>query len=70
MGQTLTIRLTRELADWLERTSKQTGLPQGRIVRNQLEQARSAPLGRPFMRLAGVVKGPKDLSSRRGFSRP
>lgn len=68
MSHTLTVRLTRELADWLESTSKRTGVPQGRIVREQLERARAASPGRGFMRLAGAVRGPRDLSTRKGFS--
>ena len=70
MGQTLTIRLTHELAEWLEQVSEQTGLPQGRIVREQLEKARAASSVRPYMRLAGKVRGARDLSTRKGFSRP
>lgn len=70
MSQTITIRLTRDLADWLQHVSEETGLPQGRIIRDQLEKARAASSSRPFMRLAGVVRGPKDLSTRKGFSRP
>jgi hypothetical protein len=69
MGQTLTIRLTKELADWLERTAAGSGRPQGEIVREHLERARAGAKGRAFMRLAGAVKGPRDLSSRKGFSR-
>ena len=67
MGHTLTIRLTSELADWLEETSARTGLPQGQIVRQQLERAKAGG-SKGFMRLAGSVKGPRDLSSRKGFS--
>ena len=70
MSQTITVRLTPELADWLEQVSEETGLPQGRIVRDQLEKARAGVPSRPFMRLAGVVRGAKNLSSRKGFSRP
>jgi hypothetical protein len=70
MGQTITVRLTRELAAWLEQVSEETGLPQGRIVRDQLEKARAGSASRSFMRLAGVVRGSKDLSRRKGFSRP
>lgn len=69
MGQTLTIRLPKDLAEWLERTAAGTGQSQGQIVRQQLERARAAGSGRPFLRLAGAVKGPKDLSTRKGFSR-
>ena len=69
MGQTLTIRLTPEQAEWLKQRSRETGLPQGRIVRNQIESARETQ-EHPFMALAGTVKGrPRTLSSRKGFSR-
>ena len=57
-----------ELAEWLEKTSARTGLPQGQIVRQQLERAKTAT-SKGFMRLAGSVKGPQDLSSRKGFSK-
>ena len=65
----MTIRLTAELAEWLQETAQRTGVPQGRIVREQLERA-MAGSERPFMRLAGAVKGSPDLSERKGFSRP
>ena len=70
MGHMLSIRLTRELAAWLEEQSKRTGVSQGKIVRDQLEKARAKAVVRPFMRLAGVVRGPRDLSARKGFSKP
>jgi predicted transcriptional regulator len=69
MGQTLTVRLTRRLAEWLERTAAATGRSQGEIIREQLEQARAGRASRPFMRLAGSVRGPRDLSRRKGFSK-
>ena len=68
MSQTLTIRLSKELAAWLEETAAKTGVPQGRIVRDQLEQAKARSATQSFMRLAGTVRGPKELSSRKGFS--
>ena len=68
MGQTITVRLPRDLADWLEHVSEETGLPQGRIIRDQLEKAKAGSSVRPFMRLAGVVRGAKDLSRRKGVS--
>ncbi len=68
MGHTITVRLTEQLAEWLARTSDATGLPQGRIIREQLEKARAAGR-RGYMRLAGSVSGPADLSRRKGFSR-
>jgi predicted transcriptional regulator len=68
MSHTITIRLSKDLAAWLERVAAETGVSQGRLVRDQLERARAnAP--RSFMRLAGSVRGPKDLSRRKGFSR-
>lgn len=69
MGQTLTIRLTRRLAEWLERTAAETGRSQGEIIREQLEHAREGKSSKPFMRLAGSVQGPKNLSRRKGFSK-
>ena len=69
MSHTITIRLTRELAEWLEQTASGTGRSQGEIVREQLERARAGAGGRAFMSLAGTVKGPRDLSSRKGFSK-
>ena len=70
MSHTITIRLQSDLADWLERTAKEIGVSQGRLVRDQLEQARKAQARNPgFMRLAGSIRGDKDLSTRKGFSR-
>jgi hypothetical protein len=69
MGHTLTIRLQRELAEWLEDEAARTGVSQGQIVRDQLEKARASHTQR-FMRLAGSVRGrPRDLSTRKGFSK-
>jgi hypothetical protein len=69
MGHTLTVRLDKDLAAWIEGVSRRTGVPQGQIVRSQLERARAEDKSRPFMRLAGAVKGARDLSTRKGFSR-
>jgi hypothetical protein len=68
MSNTLTVRLPDDLAKWLEQTARKTGLPRGRIVKMELERAQKEST-RPFMRLAGSVDGPPDLSSRKGFSR-
>jgi len=70
MGHTITVRLDGDLAEWLERQARKTGLSQGKIVREQLERARAAAAAQSFMRLAGAVRGgPPDLSTRKGFSR-
>jgi hypothetical protein len=68
MGHTITVRLTKDLADWLETTAKKSGIPQGKIIRDQLERAKAAE-GKSFMRLAGAIEGPRDLSKRKGFSK-
>jgi hypothetical protein len=69
MRQTITIRLNKELASWLEDTAAKSGVSQGKLVRDQLEKARSSNGGQAFMCLAGAVRGPKNLSKRKGFSR-
>jgi hypothetical protein len=68
MGHTLTVRLDKALADWLQDEARKTGESQGKIVRDQLERAKASSR-QSFMRLAGAVRGPKDLSRRKGFSR-
>jgi predicted DNA-binding protein len=68
MSHTITIRLKPEQAEWLAATAKRTGVPQGKIIRDQLEKAMAAEQ-QGFLRLAGAVAGPRDLSTRRGFSR-
>jgi hypothetical protein len=68
MSHTITVRLDPDLAAWLEEESRKTGVPQGRIIRQQLERAKAGSTQR-FMRLAGRIKGAKDLSARKGFSR-
>ena len=69
MGHTLTVRLTAQLAAWLEEQAKQSGVAQGQIVREQLERARAAGHKQSFMRLAGTKRGAPQLSTRKGFSR-
>lgn len=70
MSHTLTIRLTDELLGWLKETSRKTGVPIGRLIREQLESARSNGGKQGFLRYAGAIDGlPSNLSSRKGFSR-
>jgi hypothetical protein len=68
MSHTITIRLNKELALWLEDVSSKTGLSQGQVIRDHLEKARAFGFSQSFMRLAGAVRGPKNLSTRKGFS--
>jgi hypothetical protein len=71
MSHTITVRLSKELAAWLAEVAARTGVSQGQIVRDQLDRARaSGPRALSYMHLAGSVRGPRDLSSRKGFSRP
>lgn len=58
-----------ELADWLVSEAKRTGVSQGKIIRDRLEKAKADAGGKPFMNLAGSIKGPKNLSQRKGFSK-
>jgi uncharacterized protein YdaU (DUF1376 family) len=70
MGHTLTVRLDKDLAQWLEREARRTGAAQAKIVRDQLEKARRSAATQRLMRLAGAVRGgPRDVSTRKGFSR-
>ncbi len=70
MGHTLTIRITEELRNWLRETSRRTRIPVGRIIREQLEAAKAQAGTQRFLRHAGAIEGgPRDVSSRKGFSR-
>ena len=69
MSHTISVRLTPELLSWLEEKSRRTGLPAGRIIRQQLERARSEAGTQRFLRHAGKIDGPRDLSTRKGFDR-
>ncbi|MDE0218795.1 MAG: hypothetical protein OXJ90_05970 [Spirochaetaceae bacterium] len=65
----MTIRLHEDLAEWVETTAKAMGVSQGRLIREQLEQARREDLqSRRYLRLAGSVRLAPDLSTRKGFS--
>lgn len=64
----MTIRLPKYLAEWLEETVRRIGVSKSRIVCEALEKARTAET-HPFIRLAGAGAGPRDLSTRKGFSR-
>jgi len=65
-SNTFTVRLPKNLAEWLNHISKRTGSSKSAVIRESLEKARNSSR-RPFLRLAGTVAGPADLSSRKGF---
>jgi predicted transcriptional regulator len=67
MGSTFSLRLPEDLAKWLDETARKSGVPKGKLIRQELEKMRSAE-SQPFMRLAGTISGPRDLSSRKGYS--
>jgi len=69
MGHTITVRIDKALAQWLEDAARRTGRSQGEIVREQLHRARAQKGERRFLRLAGCIDGPANLSTRQGFSR-
>lgn len=69
MSNTFSIRLPKDLAIWLKQTAEQTGQTQGEVVRRQLEKARSTAGDKPWMALAGAMRGPRNLSTREGFGR-
>jgi hypothetical protein len=64
----VTVRLPRELADWLKAAARRRGVSQSRIIRDQLESARAGTPHQAFMALAGCIRGPRNLSMRKGFS--
>jgi len=68
MGNTITVRVPEHLAEWLAETSRKTGLPVGKIIREQLEKVRQESREPRFLRHAGKISGPRNLSSRKGFS--
>jgi hypothetical protein len=70
MSHTITVRIPKDLARWLEETAATSGISQGQLVREQLEKAKAGGSNQSFMRLAGVVHGAPDLSARKGFSKP
>ena len=70
MSNTLTIRLPEEILERLKETSRQTGIPLGRLVRQSLEATLSQNGSNPLLKFAGVIKGGlRNVSSRKGFSR-
>jgi hypothetical protein len=68
MSHTISVRLPEDLSYWLEEESLSTGLPKGRIIREQPDRLRTRSDRQPFLDLAGSVEGPKDLSVRKGFA--
>jgi predicted transcriptional regulator len=71
MSNTVTLRLPDELQRRLRERSRRTGISVNRIVRDSLEKTlekleKDEPA---WMKYAGTMSGPPDLSSRKGYSR-
>jgi len=74
MSNTLTIRFPEELLERLREKSKLSGLPVGQVVRQFVENGLSEePVARQnqaWRKYIGIIKGgPRNVSSRKGFSR-
>ena len=69
MGNTLTVRLPEDLLKRLREKSRRTGLTVGRVVRESLESTLGDENEPAWMKYAGTMTGPKNLSSRKGYSR-
>lgn len=68
MRNAITVRLPEELAEWLQKAAERAGVSQSSVIRGELEKARTRE-DQPFLRLAGQVSGPPNLSMRKGFSK-
>jgi predicted DNA-binding protein len=70
MSNTLTVRLPEDLLNRVREKARRTGLPVGRIVRQSLETTLAQNETNPLLQFSGVIKGgPRDVSTRKGFSR-
>lgn len=69
MSNTLTVRLSEDLLKRLREKARRTGLPVGRVVRESLETTLEKENEPVWLKYAGTMSGPKNLSSRKGYSR-
>lgn len=74
MGNTLSIRVSDELLQRLRDKSRRLRLPVGQVVRqfveNGLSQEPPTNNSQAWRKYVGIIKGgPRDVSSRKGFSR-
>ena len=70
MSNTLTVRLPEELLNRLREKARRTGLPMSQMVRQSLEASLNGGGNQAWREFAGIIKGgPRDVSSRKGFSR-
>lgn len=71
MSNTITLRVPKALAGWLQEKAARTGISQSQLIKEQLERLRAGDkTEKKFMRLAGCIKGgPRSLSTRKGFAK-
>lgn len=73
MSNTLTVRLPDDVLERLREKARRCGLPVNQVVRQFVENGLSqdAPAeNQAWRKYIGIIKGgPKDVSSRKGFSR-
>ena len=70
MNTTLSVRVPKTLRERLLAAARQGGVSQGRLICEGLElRLASEPGAGGLMRLAGVMKGPKDLSHNKAYRR-
>ena len=70
MRDTLTVRLSEELAEALQREARQSGVPKGEIVRQALAvRLRKDSSVSVMSRHFGVMRGPADLSTNKAYRR-
>lgn len=70
MSNTLTVRLPEEMMARLRAKARKSGLPMSKMVRQSLEAALEPDINETWRKYAGIIKGgPRDLSTRKGFSR-
>lgn len=70
MSESLTVRLSRDLADALRDEARQSGVPKGEIVRQALSaRLQQTSAGSTIARYAGVMRGPSDLSTNKTYRR-
>ena len=68
MRDTLTVRLSEELAEALQREARQSGMPKGEIVRQALAaRLRKDSSVSVMSRHFGVMRGPADLSTNKAY---
>lgn len=70
MRDTLTVRLSEDLAEALRREARQSGLPKGEIVRQAIAaRLRKSASASVMARHFGLMRGPADLSTNKAYRR-